>query len=573
MIIVIVVRQYMYDEVLEHTSQKAQMIIERTVAVHEYVAKELRPAVNEKLAELDIDKDYFDPRWMSAGYISRNINKYYSSRDSGNIDYTYKMFSINARAAESEADPYEREIVAEFKANPEDSLKEEVREIDGKSFFVVYKKNVTFAEGCMRCHSEPENAPAGLIDFYGDKNGFNRDQGDISAILSIRIPISSHISATNTIALKLSGYLIIIYFLTMVLQLVFVRKSIIEPIRMLSGKMKDITQDNKRIGETLPTYKSKEFEVLSSSFNHMSESLKDMTDNLQDKVEEKTQQLTQLNSELEKRVKDESESKVRAERKLVYQKRFADIGQIFQSVAHQWRQPINTLGICFYDLKKTFQNGDIDKNYIDEHIGYCNSLTSHMNITISDFMSYFTNTGEMKKFNPLESVCSVVRLMKSSLSNNNISFRMTYKNSENSYDYGLDSIINIVELPETFLCGYEGQFKQVIMNLLQNSVYILNKQSQENAEAQKEIDIIVSEEKHSYVVTLCDTGGGVPETVIDKIFDPYFTTKGENEGSGIGLNMVKNIVEDSFKGKIKVHNNEGGACFVIDVPIAEEKCC
>ena len=573
MTIIFIVRQYMYNEVLENTSKKAQILIERTVAVHEYVAKELRPAVNEKLSELDVDKDYFDPRWMSAGYISRNINKYYSNRDTGYIDYSYKMFSINARAAESEADPYEREIIAEFKANPSESVKEEVREIEGEKFFVVYKKNVNFTEGCMKCHTEPEKAPAGLIDFYGDKNGFHREVGDISAILSIRIPISSHIQATNMVSMKLSGILLLLFLVSLIVQFVFMRKSVIKPIKELSILMKEITADNQRIGESVKIYKGKELGMLSDSFNHMSLSLKEMTTDLQVKVDERTLELSKLNAKLEQRVKNETESRVEAERKLVYQKRFADIGQVFQSVSHQWRQPINTLGIIFYDLQKTFDDGEIDKKYISEYVENCNTLTEHMNITINDFMSYFNNKAEMKEFNPLESILSVVRLMKSNLISNNINLKMIYIDDEKPYEYELDNLLGGVELKNAVLCGFEGRFKQIIMNLLQNSVYALDKQAEENSEAKKEMKIILSKEEDSYLVTLSDTGGGVPDTIIDRIFEPYFTTKAKDEGTGIGLNMVKNIVEDSFNGDIKVYNQDLGACFVMKLPMANKECC
>ena len=143
-LIVVVVNHHMMRQVVEHSSQKAQMIIDRTVAIHEYVAKELRPAVSEKLSELGSDKDYFDPRWMSAGYISRNINTNYSNSNLEGVEYEYKMFSVNARAAESEADEYERKTYKEFTDDPKSEIKEETRVIDGKKYFVVYKKNNDF---------------------------------------------------------------------------------------------------------------------------------------------------------------------------------------------------------------------------------------------------------------------------------------------------------------------------------------------------------------------------------------------------------------------------------------------
>jgi len=559
-IIILILSGYMQSQVISHSSDKAQLIIERTVAVHEYVARELRPAVSEKLSELKADKDYFDPRWMSAGYISRNLNKYFSSRNSAGIDYEYKMFSVNARAADSEADEYEKKIIEEFYNNPDLSVKEEVRKIDGKSYFVVYKKNVPLADGCMKCHSEPEKAPAELIKYYGDKNGFHRNVGEISAILSIRIPMQSQIEEAEALTWKISGYLISVFFIIIAIQIFYIRKTVTYPIKNLSIKMEEITQNPEKLGESLPGYRSEEFLKLSGSFNKMSAALKDMNENLKDKVDEKTKELKELNKELEQRVKEETEKSLKTERNMLYQKKFADMGQMTEAVAHQWRQPLSTLSVCMADMIQTFERGELDKEYIEEFESNFKNLSSHMNTTISDFLSYFSKGRAEKTFDMAASVYSVVRLIRSQLMKENISLDILFEKDGQEYKADLGTMYK-ENIPEIFATGFEGDFKQALMNLLQNARDAVNENK-----GPKKITITLKQKESAVELLVEDSGGGIPENTIQKIFDPYFTTKPEGIGTGIGLQMVKSIVEGGFKGAVSAENGAEGAVFKIVFP-------
>jgi len=562
-----IVNHHMKNQVIEHSSQKAQMIIDRTVAIHEYLAKELRPAVTSKLSQLGSDKDYFDPRWMSGGYISRNINTKYSASNIEGVDYGYKMFSVNARAEESEADDYERKVYEEFTSNPDKSLKEEIRIIDGKEFFVVYKRNVLFVKGCMKCHSEPAKAPQELIKYYGDQKGFHRDVGEISAILSIRIPMDKQLNVAHKRALQISTSLIALFVIMLLIQYIYIRFSITNPISSIAKKMKDVSLDNSKLGEQLPSYNHYEYNELATAFNSMSLTLKDMTEDLQQKVDDKTKELLDINASLENMVLGEIDKRLSTERKLLYQKRFADIGQMIESVAHQWRQPLNSMSLINQDLYNTVDKGGVDKDYLNEYKVITENIIMHMEETIQDFQQYFSGNKELTRFDLYDCVTAIYRITKSQLLKNNINLFLEWTVDDVENSMNMSEISKGMEKPNILIKGIESDIKQVLMNLIQNSKDEFKKIDGETCDIKKTIIIKLVQTDNTVVIYFKDNAGGIPESIIEKVFDPYFTTKSDGEGSGIGLQMSKNIINDVFSGSIVVYNEDDGAVFKVTIPV------
>ena len=136
------------------------------------------------------------------------------------------------------------------------------------------------------------------------------------------------------------------------------------------------------------------------------------------------------------------------------------------------------------------------------------------------------------------------------------------------------NILLSLESDKTYkILGYENELKQVILNLINNSkdaIVEQNEKLEKNNKFQGEINIkILENSKESVKVNISDNGGGIPAKAIDKIFEPYFTTKGKNHGTGIGLYMSKTIIEKNMDGKLSVSNHNSGAVFEILLPVEE----
>jgi C4-dicarboxylate-specific signal transduction histidine kinase len=171
-----------------------------------------------------------------------------------------------------------------------------------------------------------------------------------------------------------------------------------------------------------------------------------------------------------------------------------------------------------------------------------------MSRTINDFME-FNKAGKSKEpFNVAETVMGSISIIQGTLTNNRVDLQ-----TEGLEGSGLQTY------------GAASELKQVVVNLLGNAkdaVIAANEQET----APRWIRLTLQEEPDAAVLIFEDNGGGIPDEIMDRIFEPYFTTKGEVQGTGIGLYMSKMIVEQSMSGSMSVENREAGACFTVRLP-------
>lgn len=245
---------------------------------------------------------------------------------------------------------------------------------------------------------------------------------------------------------------------------------------------------------------------------------------------------------LEYRIKNEIEQRLSQEQILIQQSKLAAMGEMIGNIAHQWRQPLAQISAIHMNMKVTFDFNKFDKNYLNDKIKEANKLTSYMSQTIDDFQNFFKPQGEKEIFS-IEKACKdAYNIIDSSLKYHNIEI-----------DFDLKEDTNIL--------GYKNEFSQVILNILSNAKDVLIERKIKNPKINVEIK---NGDKYS-IVKISDNAGGVKNDIIDKIFDPYFTTRHKTQGSGIGLYMAKNIIERNMLGFINVKNIENGALFTIKV--------
>jgi PAS domain S-box-containing protein len=271
--------------------------------------------------------------------------------------------------------------------------------------------------------------------------------------------------------------------------------------------------------------------------------IRDITERkqVQDELAFKTKQLEEVNQSLEKRVEEAVLEIRQRDQALLHQNRLAAMGEMLSNIAHQWRQPLNSLGLHTQLLPSEFKHGGLNKEYIDKYVEDAMLIIEHLSGTIDDFSFFFRPDKEKVAFSVQDSVTRAIKLINASYDFNNI-----------------EIVMNCID--DHIIQGYPNEYSQVILNILCNAKDVLLKRKTVNPK----VMITTKVEDGRSVVTISDNAGGIPDEIIDKVFEPLFTTKGP-QGSGIGLFMSKYIIERSMNGLIKVRNNEVGAEFWVKV--------
>ena len=247
-----------------------------------------------------------------------------------------------------------------------------------------------------------------------------------------------------------------------------------------------------------------------------------------------------LNNETIERIRAIEELREK-DKMLLQQSRLAAMGEMINNIAHQWRQPLNLLGLHIQSLSLFYGTDSFSREFLEKTVSDSMTLTRHMSQTIDDFSNFFKPDKEKTDFNVNQAIRQTINLVEDGFKQNQI------------------KIITEIDV-DAWLYGYPNEFSQVILNVLQNARDALV----EREVTDKLISIAASVANGKTVITIADNAGGIREDIIDRIFEPYFSTKGV-QGTGIGLFMSKSIIETNMGGSITVSNSAAGAVFRIEV--------
>jgi diguanylate cyclase (GGDEF)-like protein/PAS domain S-box-containing protein len=287
-VVVINVNYSMRQQALVEAQSKARIILDRNLATHTYFSQIMKPSIFA-WSEPFRSKDYFDHTWMSSTYAVREIEKYFKILNPSG--YSFKDSAVDARSPENEADEYERVFFENLKAGKKPEMESKIRIIDGKPYLVVLRKGEVMEASCLRCHSRPGNAPKGLTDYYGSERSFNRQEGELASIVSLRIPLSEAYAAANVFSWKLSGILMVVLIFLFSMQLWLYRRYLLVPLAIMRKKANEIATQEGHLGEKLPQPFGREIRELTSSFNEMSVKLRHDRDHLEELVHKRTEAL------------------------------------------------------------------------------------------------------------------------------------------------------------------------------------------------------------------------------------------------------------------------------------------
>ncbi|WP_164969170.1 sensor histidine kinase [Candidatus Marinarcus aquaticus] len=252
--------------------------------------------------------------------------------------------------------------------------------------------------------------------------------------------------------------------------------------------------------------------------------------------------MNQMIDSLENKIQKEIKQRTNQEKLMMQQSKLAAMGEMIGNIAHQWRQPLGEINAVLMEIETITRYGKLEEEHLLNSIKICNEITEHMSTTISDFQNFFKPSKQKDKFSVLEVCKKAVSIINASLKNNNIELLLDIEED------------NTIE-------GYSNEFSHAILNIISNAKDALISRKIKNPI----IILSIKVGKEFTVIKIEDNAGGINLEDINLVFEPYFTTKGEKRGTGIGLYMTKVIIEDNMHGFIDVKNTNKGALFRIKV--------
>ncbi len=236
------------------------------------------------------------------------------------------------------------------------------------------------------------------------------------------------------------------------------------------------------------------------------------------------------------------------EEMMLSQSKQAAMGEMIAMIAHQWRQPLSAMNMDVNSLTASIAfEEEITTDNLLSLASNLSTQIQQLSKTIDDFRNFFKPKPQNEYITIEDALNSTLNIIGMSLVNNNISLNIQ-NNSKSSLFINKSSLI------------------QILLNIIGNAKEMLLEKKVPEAT----VNININETKETIIISICDNGGGIPESIINKIGQPYFTTKKKLNGTGLGLHISKTIVEKHFFGTLLWHNEKEGACFVITFNIEQK---
>jgi len=271
--------------------------------------------------------------------------------------------------------------------------------------------------------------------------------------------------------------------------------------------------------------------------------LRNFNRELEKQVNEKTKELREINESLEATVKEKVAELIQKDELLTTQSKQAVMGEMISMIAHQWRQPLNTITLQISNLQlKEMMGEEIDKKELSKTLENISNAIVYLSNTIDDFKTYFHPNKELTQIKIKELLDRVLSFIEPRAKKANI--RIYVRGAK-----GIEAKV------------YVNELIQVLLNLLNNAIDAYEKSDKSD----KEVIISVEQKDNKIFISVSDKAGGIKQEYINRLFEPYFSTKGKN-GTGLGLYMSKMIIEKHFGGEIKVNVKDGGTEFVVEIP-------
>jgi len=249
--------------------------------------------------------------------------------------------------------------------------------------------------------------------------------------------------------------------------------------------------------------------------------------------------------EIKGKISTEIDKNRQKDEALAQQSKLAAMGEMMGNIAHQWRQPLNALAANIQMIDMDYEDELIDEEYCQTFISENMVFINFMSTTINDFRDFFKSDKQRDKFRIIETIRKPINILKPQLKE-------------------LDIKISI-EGDDFTIISLQSEFQQVILNIINNAKEAIQSNNIENGYIKIKTKVFDA----TGVITIEDNAKGIPEDVMSRIFEPYYTTKEQGKGTGIGLYISNEIIAKHMKSKIDVYNTDVGAKFEIKLNLIE----
>ena len=256
------------------------------------------------------------------------------------------------------------------------------------------------------------------------------------------------------------------------------------------------------------------------------------------------QKLGDFNNILKRQLKDEIKRSKAKDQLLFEQSKFSAISEVINLLSHQWRQPLNRISLKLINIEDDFNYNELTEEVLSDYCSEINRDIQFISKTISDLREYYKPIIRQETVSLFSTIDSVISMIKENLRNTGIDIQLNFQANKE---------IQI---------NYAKELKEVLKNILDNAIEVVDDET-------GKIIVSVEKIKHKIIIKIKDNGKGIPDDIKSRIFEPYFTTKFENQGTGLGLYISKIMVEFGMQGSLSVANNlnENGATFILKLSI------
>ncbi|PHQ65260.1 MAG: histidine kinase [Sulfurimonas sp.] len=306
-------------------------------------------------------------------------------------------------------------------------------------------------------------------------------------------------------------------------------KGLLMPLRRIASEIKGYMPGDKLLFTSFTKNKDDVIFEIVNGFRHMQE-------NIDDAIREKA---------------IEEENNKAKDAFLLKQSRFIEMGTMISNISHQWKQPLNIVELCMTDLTIKNIMGEVDPKYQEKLFREIHNQVTFMSKTIDVFKNFLSeehNEKNIEIFSIDRAISESLQLLDSIFDSKKIDIEVSLDKTSLAY-------------------GSISEIEQVILIILNNSIDAIDAKNEDKGKII--IESIVEGENN--IIKIRDNGGGFDNNVVEKIFDAYFTTKHQSQGTGLGLFITKTIIEIKFSGTIEAYSSKGGALFVIKIPLARDK--
>ncbi|MEA3314372.1 MAG: ATP-binding protein [Campylobacterota bacterium] len=581
--------------VLAQTNKKTDEIIDNVENIAQYVKKhysssdisfleqiiELEPIVSSILilnnegtlldfrssSKLNIFKGYDYSNFELYKYVIKNEQPYWSNTYIRGNDYritiSYSIRLSKNHIAIFEIDLKQINILMEEFKNKDNSHM--VRMIDNKFNFIVnpdFYNYVSQRKSILNSSMYNKYIKNNLymnkqINFIGhhkkfDNIGVYNNHNRLKWIVIVRESKTDIFESFYNIL-----YIILFSILLITIISIFIAiklsSSIINPLKRFTTKIEKIAKCSYLDKKCIENNQYGEIQKLQNSFMLMQKEIENrenklliFNNRLEKEVEIKTQELVDINNSLELRVSKEVEKNLQNEKQIMESVKMAQMGEMIGNIAHQWRQPLSVISTSASGIKVKYEFGLLEDKDLPESMDSIVKSTKFLSKTIDTFRDYLKEKKEIKNILVQDRIKATINIVKASLK---------------SYD--IDIKENLDSIEDVYITMSTGELDQVIINIINNAKDVLVERDIED----RKIKLEISKNENYFIISIEDNGGGVPNDIKDKIFEPYFTTKHQSQGTGLGLNMSYKIITKSLKGKLYVINSDIGAKFFIEIPL------